>query len=108
MTESTMSVPMLAFGLPHGSEWIIILVIGLLLFGRRLPEVGRSIGKSIVEFKRGIKGINDEIETESGKPGNDPAQLTDDAVARSEAAPPAEATDVASPAATPSSEKSST
>lgn len=52
-------------GLPGGWEWAIILVIGLLLFGRRLPEVGRSLGKSIVEFKRGVKGIQDEIENES-------------------------------------------
>ena len=51
----------LAFGLPSGPEWIILLVIGLLIFGRRLPEVGRSLGKGIVEFKKGIKGIDDEI-----------------------------------------------
>ena len=56
----------LAFlGLPGGWEWIILLLIGLLLFGRRLPEVGRSLGKSIVEFKKGIKDIGDEIETAS-------------------------------------------
>jgi sec-independent protein translocase protein TatA len=33
-----------------------------------LPEVGRSLGRSIVEFKRGVKGIQDEIDTESRKP----------------------------------------
>lgn len=49
-------------GMPGGWEWIIILVIGLLLFGRRLPEIGRSVGKSIVEFKKGIKGIEDEVD----------------------------------------------
>lgn len=53
------------FSMPGGWEWIIILVIGLLLFGKRLPEVGRSLGKGIVEFKKGIKGIEEEIETES-------------------------------------------
>ena len=60
--------PILAFGLPGHGEWIILLILGLLIFGRRLPEVGRSIGRSIVEFKRGIKGIDDEIEDESSHP----------------------------------------
>jgi sec-independent protein translocase protein TatA len=58
----------LGFGLPGGYEWIIILGIGLLLFGKRLPEVGRSVGKSIVEFKKGIKGIEDEIDEASSSP----------------------------------------
>jgi len=44
------------------TEIIIILVIALLLFGRRLPEVGRSLGKGIVEFKKGLKGVEDEID----------------------------------------------
>jgi sec-independent protein translocase protein TatA len=52
---------LLAFGMPGGAEWIVLLVIGLLIFGRRLPEVGRSLGRGIVEFKRGVKGIDDEI-----------------------------------------------
>ena len=60
------------FGLPGGGEWIVLLILGLLIFGRRLPEVGRSIGKSIVEFKRGIKGIEDEIDDESTR---SPARL---------------------------------
>lgn len=49
------------FGLPTGAEWFIILAIGLLLFGRRLPEVGRSLGQGIVEFKKGLKGVQDEV-----------------------------------------------
>ncbi len=55
----------LAFGLPGSTEWIVLLVLGLLIFGRRLPEVGRSLGRGIVEFKKGIKGIEDEIEDAS-------------------------------------------
>ena len=51
----------LAISLPGGFEWLIIAAIGLLLFGKRLPEVGRSLGKGIVEFKKGLKGVEDEI-----------------------------------------------
>ena len=53
------------FSLPGGTEWIVILIVGLLLFGRRLPEIARSLGKSIVEFKRGIKDVRDDIEDQS-------------------------------------------
>lgn len=53
------------FSMPQGTELLIILAIGLLLFGRKLPEVGRSLGRSIVEFKKGIKGIEDDIDRES-------------------------------------------
>ena len=48
-------------------DMVIILVIGLLLFGKRLPEVGRSLGKGIVEFKRGLKGVEDDIDQQSNK-----------------------------------------
>ncbi|MHC4428767.1 MAG: Sec-independent protein translocase subunit TatA/TatB [Planctomycetota bacterium] len=58
---------MLAFGFPGTWEWLIILVVALVIFGRRLPEVGRSLGRGIVEFKRGIKGIEDDIDTESSQ-----------------------------------------
>ena len=61
-------LPKLAFLLPGHSEWIVLAIIGLLIFGRRLPEVGRNLGRSIVEFKRGIKGIGDEVEEEASKP----------------------------------------
>ena len=42
-------------------EILIILGLGVVLFGRRLPEVGRYLGKGIVEFKKGLKGVEDEI-----------------------------------------------
>jgi sec-independent protein translocase protein TatA len=44
-------------------HWAIVAVIGILLFGKRLPEVGRSLGKGIVEFKKGLKGLEDDVET---------------------------------------------
>ena len=49
------------FGLPGGIEWIIIGLVALLIFGKRLPEVMRSLGKGITEFKRGMKDVNDEV-----------------------------------------------
>lgn len=61
-----MSIPLnnLAFiSIPGGPEWIVIALIGLLIFGKRLPEVGKSLGRSIVEFKKGLKGVEDEVNT---------------------------------------------
>jgi sec-independent protein translocase protein TatA len=49
---------------PGTTEWIIILVVALLLFGRRLPEIARSLGKSLTEFKKGLneaKDTKDEV-----------------------------------------------
>ena len=50
------------FGMPGGMEWIIILIVALLIFGKRLPEVMKSMGKGIVEFKKGVKGVEDDLE----------------------------------------------
>ena len=55
-----------------GAEYIIIAIVGLLIFGRRLPEVGRSLGKGIVEFKRGVQGLTDEVDEASSRPGSTP------------------------------------
>lgn len=59
---------LLAFHLPFMDQSIVILVVALLLFGKRLPEVGKSLGAGIVEFKRGLKGITDEVEEASSMP----------------------------------------
>jgi len=53
------------FSIPHGPELIVILVFALLIFGRRLPDVARSIGKSIVEFKKGIKDVREDLNDQS-------------------------------------------
>ncbi|SFI36049.1 Sec-independent protein translocase subunit TatA/TatB [Planctomicrobium piriforme] len=44
-------------------EMIVLGIIALLLFGKRLPEVARSLGKGIVEFKKGVSGIEDDVRT---------------------------------------------
>ncbi len=68
----------LAFGAPGPLEIAAILVIGLLLFGRRLPEVGRNVGRSIIEFKRGLRDVSNELEAESRKDSaSKPASLNE-------------------------------
>ena len=49
----------------HPMELIIVGIVALLLFGKRLPEVARSLGKGITEFKKGVRGIEDEVESAS-------------------------------------------
>ena len=44
---------------PSPLQLLIFLAIALLLFGNRLPSVMRSLGKSVVEFKKGVNGIED-------------------------------------------------
>lgn len=57
-------------------EMLVVGIIALLLFGKRLPEVARSLGKGIVEFKKGMNGIEDEIRTASRPTPNYSAKST--------------------------------
>lgn len=60
----------LAFGMPGGWEWIIIILVVLIFFGaKRIPELARGMGKGIREFKDATKGIKDEID--EGVKGDD-------------------------------------
>ena len=54
-------VTLALFGPIGMPEMIVIALLGLLIFGRKLPEVGRGLGKSIVEFKRGLADVKDEV-----------------------------------------------
>jgi sec-independent protein translocase protein TatA len=58
----------LAISWPGPFEMMLLAGLGLLIFGKRLPEVGRNIGKGIVEFKRGLKEAESEIVSEPSQP----------------------------------------
>ena len=47
-----------------GPEMLVLLVLGILLFGRKLPELGRSLGRSISEFKRATNELHSSLEDE--------------------------------------------
>ncbi len=52
------------------TELIVVGVIVLLLFGNRLPTMMRSLGRGIVEFKKGAQGIEDESDATPPGPKN--------------------------------------
>jgi sec-independent protein translocase protein TatA len=55
-------------------EMIALLFLALILFGaRKLPELGRSLGRGIVEFKKGVKGLEDDVDTSDRK--SDPPEV---------------------------------
>ena len=61
-------------GIPGGWEWIVILIVALLIFGKRLPEIARSVGKSLTAFKKGIheaEETKDEVMDEVNKVKSD-------------------------------------
>jgi len=51
--------------LPFGGigpwEMAIVGMVAVLLFGKRLPDVGRNLGRSLVEFKKGINDLQNEV-----------------------------------------------
>ncbi len=53
----------LAFGIPGGYELVIVGFVALLIFGNRLPGVMRSLGKSVTEFKKGVAGIEEDLDS---------------------------------------------
>lgn len=57
------------FGVFGPMELAIVAVIVLLLFGKRLPQTMRSLGQSIVEFKKGVKSGEDEDASQNSHHG---------------------------------------
>lgn len=104
-----MSTSILAMWMPGPLEWAVIVVVALLIFGRRLPDVARSVGKSIVEFKRGMRDVKDDIDTQSRMESSRPSELpTNDAKAEDNAAPTSESSQKSPAPTSESSQKSST
>ncbi len=75
-----MQNPIFAFNLPHGSEWLIILVLAVLFFGAdKLPKLARGLGKSLGEFKKAKEDFEKEIHSAADadtKIGDKQAQVT--------------------------------
>ncbi len=72
----------LAFWTPGPFELVIILIIAVLLFGRRLPEIARGLGKSLTEFKKGVHEIEetkDDLISDVTKIKNDVVEDVKDA-----------------------------
>ncbi|MBL8842196.1 MAG: twin-arginine translocase TatA/TatE family subunit [Planctomycetes bacterium] len=55
-------MPLLLLGPIGAPELLIILMLGLLMFGGRLPDVARSLGKSVNQFKKGLKDLDDDVD----------------------------------------------
>jgi sec-independent protein translocase protein TatA len=58
LSESEVTMFGLGIGAP---EMILVGMLALLFFGNRVPEVMRSIGRGISEFKKGLTNVQDEI-----------------------------------------------
>lgn len=55
------------------TEMIFVGIVGLLLFGKRLPDVAKQLGKGIMEFKKGMHGFEDVVRGESSYPAPTPS-----------------------------------
>lgn len=76
------------FGMPGGSEVILILFIILLLFGaKKLPELSRSLGRSLGEFKKGkedlereLREVEDDFRKVADEPAPEPEPAAEESV----------------------------
>ena len=69
------SPPVLPLAFLTPTTALAVLVVGLLIFGRRLPEVGKNLGRTIVEFKKGLGGATSTDAEEPEEP-EEPKRLS--------------------------------
>lgn len=68
-------MPVALFAMISPIYVVIILIVALLIFGKNLPSVGRNLGRGIVEFKKGLAGIEDDLNQPTGAgSGNAPPE----------------------------------
>ena len=76
-------------------HWLVIMIVAVLLFGNRLPEIARSLGRSVNEFKRGLKDVKNNLDADDDPPrdklGPPPEKPEPDQLGQEEAATQEEA-----------------
>jgi sec-independent protein translocase protein TatA len=56
---------------------LVVVIVGILIFGKRLPEIARSLGKSIVELKKGMRGLEDDLDPSHASPAARPESVVE-------------------------------
>jgi len=89
MTMSALHLPVGFIGSLGMTEVLVIGGIALLLFGKRLPEVAKSMGKSIVQFKKGLREVEEDIDeaAKDDEPKTEGPPKTDDETPPEDSAP---------------------
>lgn len=60
------TIPTLLLSMPGGTEWLIIALVIILLFGaKKIPDLARGLGKGMREFKDAKDGMKKEMEDDS-------------------------------------------
>lgn len=62
-----------------------IVAIGVLLFGSRLPSIARSLGKSVTEFRKGVKDLKSEVDEDEPRKIEDKREVKAEKVDKAEA-----------------------
>jgi sec-independent protein translocase protein TatA len=73
----------------EATDIIVIVIVAIILFGpSKLPEIGRGLGKAIVEFRNGVRGMSDGFREEMNPHETGPAAQPSAPVQPVQAPPP--------------------